>query len=213
MIGDIKIPKPIHKTKAKDITSIICDDYFKLPASLYPNYKKIYSIGGESGTGKTEITEELQKLLFQYHLRTLIIHIDDYYKTSWHNRDDIRKETGIIGKDEVNWHKLNSVIHDYENGKSKLYIQMIHRFLDEIIHMIVPTKNIDAILIEGLYGCYVKQAKLSFYLEGSYDDTYEFRKERGKEDPDNDFRKIVLEKERKCVVQSKQYATYTLPFN
>ena len=206
MIGDRCLHLPIHRKKAESI-----EDYLIFRFSLL---QKILAIGGESGTGKTEIAEELQKILFEtYKFRSLIIHIDDYYNTDYHNRDKVRKETGVVGKEEINWGKLNNIIKAYKKGDSKLYIQMIHTYLDKIIHMIVPTSTIDIIIIEGLYGCYFDGADVKIYLEGSINDTYSFRKKRGKENPDDPTRQWILEKERNSVVQSKRYADMIIPFN
>lgn len=205
MIGDSKLYRPIHTKKAELIVPgfVRCFDIGL----------NIFSIGGESGTGKTEVAEEVQRILFEkYKIRCFLMHIDDYYKTDFHDRDKIRKSTGIIGREEINWKKIKKITNDFKHYEPKIYVQMIYRYIDKVIHMIVPTSTVDIILIEGLYGCYFKKAEYRIYLEGGINDTYEFRKQRRKENPDDKFRQYVLERERNCVVQSKKHSDIIIPF-
>lgn len=181
--------------------------------SKYKN-KKILVIGGESGTSKSEIAIIIREILFKkYKKKSFIVHFDDYYNTSWHNRNKVRKETNIIGKDEINWNKINKIITDFKNNNDKLYVQEIDIFLDKILYHIVPCKNIiDVLILEGLYACYTPNVDFKVYLEGTIIDTYEFRKKRMKENPNDKFRQYVLEKESNCVRQSKKYADLIIPF-
>ncbi len=125
--------------------------------------------------------------------------------TFWENRNEARKKTKIIGKDEISWYKINKILKDFKSGKRKLYIQRIHKYLNSIEYSISSGRNIDILIIEGLYACYAN-ADYKVYLSATVSDTYKFRKERAKENPDNKFRQFVVEKEAACVYQSKQYA-------
>ena len=206
MIGDIIIIEEIHRKKS----GIILPEIIK----RYNNKKFIVTISGISGTGKTEIASVIQHDLFYKHgLRAKQIHLDDYYKTDFHSRNNIRKETGIIGKDEISWKKLEKVVRKFRSNDLKLYVQRIHRFLDDVEYCISPNRKIDILIVEGLYGSYLSDKDFSVYLDGNIEDTYKFRKLRGKENPDDDFRRTVLEKESNCVVQSKKLSDLIIPFS
>ena len=107
MIVDKLIFLPEHTTKSQYILP-------KLVKVLQKKSRIILSLAGQSGSGKTEIAHLLQESLFKNEYRSYIISIDDYYKTHWESRNDIREKTGVIGKEEINWKKLNRVIHDFQ---------------------------------------------------------------------------------------------------
>lgn len=203
MIGD----KIIITAKHKKIAKKICPDFMK-------NYKKgakyILAIGGEAGSGKTEIAILLRDYFYENSIRTELIHIDDYYKTSWSKRNEIRQKTNVIGKKEIDWDKLNSVVNTFRSDfYNNLIIQRINKFTDSIEKAILDIKHIDVLIIEGLYALYLKDTDLKIYLEGTYKETEAFRLKRNKE-PQNRFRIKVLKKEHLDVIKSKQYADITL---
>lgn len=204
MLGDKIIIQDIHIKKAQYILPKIVKYQEKNP-------RFVLGIAGQSGTGKTEIGAVLQETLFKHELRAKCLHIDDYYSTHWEDRNIVRKKTGIIGKDEINWKKINKIISDFKLKKKKLYLQRIHKYLNSIEHCISPGRNIDILIIEGLYAAY-SEADFKVYLDGQISDTYEFRKLRMKENPDDKFRIKVLEKESFCVCQSKIMCDITVPF-
>lgn len=197
MIGDKLLYQSRH--------TIIADKL--LPEIIKRNKCKkfIVTIGGKSGTGKSEVASLIQEKLYP-EKRVKLIHVDDYYKSSWKSRNEIRKKEGInsVGRFEINWKKIKKLINHFKENYRKIYVQRIHMFTDSIEHVIVNNKKIDIIIIEGLYACHCMEADLRIYLEATNDQTYYFRKERMKEDPDNEFRKKVLAKESDEVEKSKR---------
>ena len=90
MIGDVELIKPIHIKKAEILIPTILE-----VRSIKNTQKFVVSIGGESGTGKTEISRMLQKIFWEtYKLRAKLIHIDDYYISDYHTRNEERKSKG-----------------------------------------------------------------------------------------------------------------------
>ena len=79
-------------------------------------------------------------------------------------------------------------------------------------YSISPNRAIDVLIVEGLYALYADGIDFGVYIDATVEDTYKFRKERAKENPDNKFRKIVLQKEANCVYQSKSRANITIPY-
>lgn len=180
----------------------------------YYHEKLIVTIGGESGVGKTEIVSLIQEELWNKHkIRAKMIHIDDYYFTSWQDRNEIRKNKGVrsVGIKEIDWIKLENIAKTFRTNNKKLYVQRIHKYTNSIEYVIANNRAIDILFIEGLYANYLKQKDLGIYLAGSYKDTIKFRKERGKEII-NAFRKKVLAKERTEVLKTKKGAKIIIPF-
>ncbi len=212
MIGDIKIFKKEHFKKANLIIPHIIKFYNTTKRKKHKRI--IVLISGESGTGKTEIASILQQKLWDdYGLRVKIVHLDDYYKTSWEDRNKIRKLKGLdtIGVKEIKWYLIKRLIKDYFQHKKELLVQRIHKYTNSIEQVICKNPSIDILIIEGLYALYAKKFNNSdlmfgIFLEGTYKDTYEFRKERAKENPDDKFRQKILEKEHLVVERLKKYA-------
>ena len=106
MIGDKIVITSEHKKKAKQVFNEFIKKYKK-------GAQYILQIGGEAGTGKTELALLLRVLFYEQKIRSDIIHIDDYYRTRWSERNDIRRRTGVIGKKEIDWDKLNGLINTF----------------------------------------------------------------------------------------------------
>lgn len=177
--------------------------------------KLVLGIAGESGTGKTEVAKVLQEDIYKkLSLTCKVIHVDDYYKTNWHKRTEVRLEKGIryVGHNEISWKKLNRVIRNFKERKASLNVQQIHMYTDSIEKQIVNAQRLNVIIVEGLYALYTKGLDYSVFLEGSMKDTYSFRKTRGKENPDDKFRNKILEKEAKEVLASKPNANLVIPY-
>ncbi|MHA1866842.1 MAG: hypothetical protein ACTSXD_02115 [Candidatus Heimdallarchaeaceae archaeon] len=205
MIGDIVVIEEIHEQKAEIIYPKIIDKY--------NGNKMVVTICGVSGTGKTEIASVLQQNLFYRNgIKAKQIHIDDYYNTNFHTRNESRKESGIIGKDEINWNKLNYVIEIFRTRLPKLYVRRIHKFIDSTEYCICDNRKIDVLIVEGLYGNYLEDKDYAVYLEGNISQTSNFRKRRGKESIDIEFEQLVLSVEQEDVQSSKQHSDLIIPF-
>ena len=182
---------------------------------LYYCSKLIVTVGGESGTGKTEVATILQDTLWnKYKKRVKIVHIDDFYFTNWLERNTLRRKKGIssVGMKEIDWKKLDKLVSVFKSGAKYLHVQKIHKYTNSMENSIALNGSIDILIVEGLYANALKNSDLNIYLDGSYEDTEDFRKKRNKE-PINCFRKKVLAKEQKDIIKTKKYSNIVIPFN
>ena len=199
MIGDKIIITANHRRKAKYVFREFLGRYKK--GAHY-----ILQIGGEAGTGKTEIAYLLRELFYSNKIRSDIIHIDNYYKTKWSERNCIRQKTNVIGKKEIDWDMLNGLLNTYRaDFYSNIIVQRINKFTDSVEKAIIDKNSIDVLIVEGLYALYAKDADFKVYIDGTYEDTKAFRILRNKE-PQTKFRQKVLEKEHIDVIKSKHLA-------
>ena len=136
-------------------------------------------IFGGAGTGKSEVAWWLSRKLYCKNFSSHILGLDRFYKVPVEEREATRKTTLEIGPNEI----------DFE------------RVADEV-ELFYNNDHIDVLIIEGLYAGYIPISNLRVYLSGDLDSTYEFRKRRGKENPDSDWRKFVIQKEQEAVVKS-----------
>ena len=138
-INDVVVFKKEHFNKARKIVKQMIGDINTI------------LIGGESGTGKTEVALILTKMFYKAEMFS----IDQYYKvpaykrTAWRKRTKLRK----IGVQEIDWDDL---AYDVEKSKAEM------------------------VIIEGLYAQHLIGG-FSVFLEGNYEQTLEFRKKRKKE--------------------------------
>ena len=217
MVGDTLIFLEEHKAKAKQISTIILKKW-KQTQKLKKRKKLVITISGRSGTAKTEIAHLVQKMLWEKNkIRVKKLHLDNYYLTPFQTRNTIRKERGIksVGIKEINWYKLKQIIKTFRSNHRKLYVQQIHKYLDSVEYIIAPNRQIDVLVVEGIFATQLRRHKLAdlaFHLEGNEKQTYEFRKLRMKEDPDDLFRKHVLKKEAKDCESIKKYADILIEF-
>jgi len=207
MIGDPVFIKERHINNAKKINS-------KLPRG--GDTKLIIVIFGPSGTGKTETCLCLQKELASRGKTSLPISLDDHYLILPSERSQWRMEKGInhVGVDEIDWEDVRRICYDFKKERDIKY-KRTHKYCPEIEHGEISSKHIDYLIIEGLYGGWLKRfnyGDLFVYLEGTPQQTLDFRKMRGKENEDDDFRKQIVQKECNVICQLKRYADEVMPY-
>ena len=195
MIGDKLLFTKKQKIKAQKIAQIICEKN---------DLKKIVTISGISGSGKSEVAQLLREELFAQGYKVLLLSLDDYYKSSPKKRKEVRQQTGVIGSKEINWRKLKRITKTFKSNLPYLYVQQYDVFTDSIEHIKKSNKRADILIIEGLYAGYII-TPFSFFLKTSFEQSYKFRKKRGKENPDDLFRQHVIKIENKQVLSYKQY--------
>ena len=167
---------------AKEITEEILDRFIE-------KNPLVMSIGGLSGTGKTEVAIRVEENLLELGKYAKVISLDGfYYPKHESTRKACHNETVGIG--EIMWSRVNDVIHN------NIHIQAY-----------------DVIILEGLYACHCDLAHLSIFIDQSYADSYEFRLARGKEQPDCKDRQDVLTREAKDVRSTKKLADMVVRYD
>ena len=196
---------------------IITEESYKKAEKILLRLKErsIILIGGCSGTQKTETADCLQELLFNKKKMSLTLSLDDFYLVHPTIRNFNRKKQGLdsVGLKEIDWESLYRICNDFINNKT-IHFRRVHKFLDAIEHNTIDSDSIDFLIVEGLYANYLKKfdyGDLSVFLEGTPEQTLEFRISRNKENENDDFRQQVVRKEFNVVSQLKRYADLILP--
>jgi len=168
-----------HTVKAKKIVDLYLED------SVYKNYDGVIGISGISGTGKSEIASEVNRLLYENGISSFVINMDKFYKVDAKVRDEWRKIENYIGHREIDWDKINKEIKAFDNNAIRVLI------------------------IEGLYSNHISGA-VKFYIEGNIKSTYDFRLLRGKEIETDKWRQYVVGEEYADILDSLQYCNYII---
>ncbi len=170
--------------------------------------KYIIAISGESESGKSEISHYLGILLKKKGVKSKIINMDSFYLVSPDERRKWRQEKGIksIGYNEYDWKTVDQVIGDYKSGsKSKMpFVDVISNQIDTLE---TDFKDIEILIINGLYSIKVKDAALKVFIEVTFEDTTEVQKQKEIEEID-DWRMKELKQEHKVIESLKGEANY-----
>lgn len=168
--------------------------------------KYIIAISGESGSGKSELSHVVARKLKNNGIRAKVLHSDDYYKVLPLKRTPWRKEHGIssIGLEEYDWEKINRTIEDFKAGKTS-EMPCIDLVTDQVDTLITDFKDVEMLVLDGLYAMKSDGIDLRVFIELTYHETKKAQVARGKE-PQNEFRMQVLQREHEVVQSLKPMA-------
>ena len=191
MLGDILLITEKHDKAAVQIVNRL---------SEIESDKMVIAIGGESGSGKSELAHVISLNLKNKGELAKILNIDNYYKVSPRERTEWRKKRGVesIGLSEYNWNLINRNIAEFRESKEAV-LPCIDLLTDQEDRLITNFEGIKYLIVEGLYPLKAN-TDLKIFIDLTYHDTKKAQVLRGKE-PQNEFRLQVLQREHE-VVQS-----------
>jgi len=189
-------------------------DAIKGKYNFFEKDKNVIGIAGKSGAGKTECAMKLQAKLTSMGIPSYISSLDSFYVLNPLERTEKRKTPGhIIGINEIDWLKVYHMVGDFKDAK---YFRDRYwdKHLQNYIYAGIPSELPKVLIIEGLYACTsVFNFDYKVMIDVTNDETYQFRKNRKKEDADDSFRKHVLEKEALDVDRIKGNVDLVLSYN
>lgn len=197
MIGDVLLIEQKHERVARE-----------LAARIRPHRERlVVAIGGESGSGKSEIAETLRKVLRNEEIRVKILHLDNYYIVAPADRTAHRRKHGMeaVGLHEIDWDLLEENIESFRQGRPTT-IPFLDLYTDQEDKLVTDFKKIDLLLVEGLYACNAP-ADIRVLIDLTYHDTKRAQLKRKKEKVDK-LRFQVLEKEHHAVQSLRAKADY-----
>ena len=191
MLGDVLLITEKHKKAAEQIVDRL---------GRIESDKMVIAIGGESGSGKSELAHVTSRRLKDKGELAKILHVDDYYKVSPQERTEWRKRHGVesIGLSEYDWDLINQNIAEFRESKEAV-LPCIDLLTDQEDRLITNFEGIKYLIVEGLYPLRA-DADLKIFIDLTYHETKKAQILRGKE-PQNEFRLQVLQREHE-VVQS-----------
>lgn len=204
-LGDVLLIKPGIKKVAAEISELILKD-------LSDEDKIIVAVGGESGSGKSEVAHEISHNLFKSprKIKSFILTFDDFYIFPRKERNKLRLKTNFesVGLSEVDQVELKYIVTKFKKDAGLTLIP-IYDIRTNIQHrLVVNFQDIPVLIIDGLYANSL-YADYNVFIERSYRDTLDFQKERGKEAMD-EFRQSVLEKEHEAVMKLVKNANFII---
>ena len=190
MLNDVLLIAEKHELAAQDILKVVLEN---------KKDKFITAISGESGSGKSEVSHCLAKLLKKEGIRAKIIHIDNYYKIPPLERTEWRIKSGMenVGFTEYDWDTIYKNLIDFKNNKPST-MPCIDIITDQVDQMTTDFNGVDMLIVDGLYAIKTDGIDLRVFIELTYHETKKAQVVRGKE-PQNAYRMNVLEREHQVV--------------
>ena len=198
MLGDVLLIADKHREAGEVIIDLILKN--KKP-------KMILAISGESGSGKSELAHVIAKGMRKHGIVAKPVHIDNYYRIHPLERTEWRKQHGIenvVGPGEYDWDTIMRNIREFREG-SQSTGPCVDLVTEQIDQLTTDYKDIDMIVIDGLYAIKTEGTDLNVFIELTYHETKKAQLVRGKE-PQNEYRMQVLEKEHQEVQALKPKA-------
>ncbi len=198
MLGDVLLIDDKHRVAGE----IIIQEILKRRKNKFT-----VAISGESGTGKTELAHVIAKGLRKHGIFAKPIHIDNYYNTLPLERTDYRQKNGIenvVGYNEYDWDTIYRNINDFKEG-NKSTMPCVDLVTEQVDTLITDFKDVDMLIIDGLYAMKTDHIDLKIFIDITYHDTGKAQLLRGKE-PQNEYRMKVLLQEHKMVSSLKELA-------
>jgi uridine kinase len=190
MLHDVLLITEKHKKAARQIVKHV---------NKMAGAKIVIAIGGESGSGKTELGHQVAYALKMQKTPAKIMSIDNYYKTSPQERNPWRKAHGIdrIGYKEYNWTAINRTLREFREDADVAVMPCVDLLTDQEDFITTSFKGIRYLVVEGLYAVQA-EADLRVFIDLTYHNTKKAQRLRGKETLD-DWRLKVLEQEHRVV--------------
>lgn len=198
MIGDVLLIEQKHERVARELAAKV---------NRRQADRISVAIGGESGSGKSEIAETLRSVLKTEDYRVKILHLDNYYKVAPSKRTEHRRKHGMsaVGLHEIDWELLEENIAAFREGKPTT-IPFLDLYTDQEDKLVTNFKVIDILIIEGLYACNAS-VDIRVHIDLTYRETKQAQLKRKKERVDK-FRFQVLEKEHREVTTLRPKTDY-----
>lgn len=202
MRGDKLIIEKYHTDRAAEICTLLVDRI---------EGKFVITVGGESGSGKSELASEIARLLTERGLKAGILQQDDYFafppKT---NHEMRRRNLEQVGPYEVKLDFLDSNLRSFKRGENPIYKPLVIYDEDRIITEEMDTGDIAVLVAEGSYTSLLRFADFRVFIDRDYHQTLEARKRRAR-DTFEPFIVDVLEREHQIVSPHKSLADVVIP--
>lgn len=166
----------------------------------------VVTIGGESGSGKSELAEVLRGVLDSRGVRATILQQDDYFVYPPLTNDAVRrKDIGWVGMSEVRLDLLDEHLAQARGGTHQLCKPLVIYQEDRITEETVDLSGIRVLIVEGTYTTSLRQVDLRVFIERDYRDTRAARLARGREMQDA-FLESILALEHAIISQQRPWA-------
>ena len=200
MRGDKILVQAKHHRAAAAISQIL------LPRLTNTSGKFAISIGGESGSGKSELAVATSEALAKRGIGTLILQQDDYFIYPPHTNDARRREDiNRVGPSEVHLAMLDDHVKAFIDGATRIDKPLVVYQDDRIVSETLPLGKVDVMIVEGTYTTLLENVHSRIFIDRTYEQTRAARLKRNRE-PADSFLERVLQIEHDIISTHKHLA-------
>ena len=198
MIGDRVVPKPYHTRAAEQIVQLLGDSF--------ATDRPVLTVAGESGSGKSEIAVELQRLYKERGRSMYIFGQDDYFVYPPKTNDSMRrKDIAHVGTGEVKLTLLDEHMTAFKQSSSELEKPLVNYDEDNVGRETIDATQFDMAVAEGTYTSLLDNADFRIFIDRTYEDTRADRIAR-KRDEIDDFSDKILKIEHEIISKHRSRA-------
>lgn len=202
MIGDKIVVKKYHTRAAEGVVERLRDKILSLGRPA------VITVAGESGSGKSEIGSEIARILKEKDsLEGYLFHQDDYFIRPPKSNDEARQEDiSNVGMHEVKLDLLDSHIAAVKNkDRGVIKKPLIDYNNNLVLEEAADLSDVDIAVAEGTYTTSLKEADFRVFIDRTYKDTLQHRKERARDEL-NEYTEKILIIEHKIISEHKKLA-------
>jgi uridine kinase len=203
VIGDKLIIEKHHTDRAAEICTLLGD--------RIQDGKFVITVGGESGSGKSELASEIARLLTERGLKAGILQQDDYFVFPPQTNHEMRRRNRAqVGPYEVKLDFLDSNLRSFKRDENPIYKPLVIYEEDRIASEEMDISELKVLIAEGTYTSLLRFADFRVFIDRDYHQTLEARKRRAR-DKFEPFMADVLEREHQIISQHKALADVVIP--
>ncbi|HED03863.1 MAG TPA: hypothetical protein ENI60_03740 [Candidatus Fraserbacteria bacterium] len=202
MIGDKLLIEPYHTARAAEICRL-------LTSRLQDKY--VITVGGESGSGKSELAAELARLLFAAGAQTGIVQQDDYFVFPPQTNHEMRRRNlEQVGTYEVKLDFLDANLRSFKRDENPIFKPLVIYDEDRITTEELDTHSWQVLIAEGTYTTRLQFADFHIFIARDYRQTQADRRRRARDRFDS-FLQEVLEREHRIISRHLELADLVIP--
>jgi uridine kinase len=189
MRGDSIIVEEHHIRAGKTIVDMV------LPEITASGGRHTITVGGESGSGKSETARAIADALEAKGVKSIILQQDDYYVYPPRTNDRTRREDiGWVGTGEVRFEVLDRNLKEILDGKDEIEKPLVIYGEDRISSETMDLGGAKVAIAEGTYTSLLKNVKTRVFIERTYMDTRAHREKRKRHESELDefVEKVLL---------------------
>ena len=206
MIGDKLVITDYHRELGRRVAEAVSDRVATVGRTF------AITVAGESGSGKSETAATTGEQLERAGHRVAILGQDDYFKLP-PKSNAARRHEGIdwVGPGEVRLDLMDEHLRAAKAGATAITKPLVHFEEDRIGSEQLSLAEIDVIIAEGTYTTLLEEADFHAFIDRTYHDTLEHRRQRARDEVEGDFIERVLEIEHRIIRAHKARADLVLP--
>jgi len=198
MRGDILIIGDHHRAVAESIINLTLTKIQEKTGKFF------FTIGGESGAGKSEIAYAMEGVLEKLGIQSYIIQQDDYFTLPPKTNEKMRViNINRVGPEEVWLDLLNKNLGEIISGAPVIRKPLVLFEEDKITAEIVNFEPYKVIIIDGTYTTMLDHIDCHIFIDRDRNDTRDDRQKRNRE-KQNAYLETILEIEHKIISRHKE---------